>query len=218
MLELLCHGMDEQLCVHVRPCLESAARSLNLAADFDSFEIIADDFHESEEAWLRMVSSGDGADKCMKGMLFCSENAFCTVRRATSTVFPRTQVWDQSPAPDQQVPFDSSRFSQKQADKFIHHELMLAQDLVRGDVVPADIGSDRVEAFSATWAVVIDGRLSRRALPGFSLTERRARFSRLFACAGVLLPGHWNIFQSLWDGGVNNSSEVLASIRLLPRL
>ena len=34
------------------------------------------------------------------------------------------------------------------------------------------------EAFTACWAVTVDGRLARAGLPGFDLPERRRRFSR----------------------------------------
>ncbi len=218
MLDLRCQSMGETLCVHVRPCFESAARSLNLAADFISFEIVADDSPDAEEPWLHLEISGVPDTNQNRGTLFCSENAFYSFQSATSTVFPQTEVWDQARAPQEQVPFDPSLFSLKQTEKFLHHELLMALDLVQKKIIPKEIESHLVESFSAAWAVVVDGRLSRRHLPGFSLAERRARFSRLFACAGVLLPGHWNIFQSLWDGAVDSTEEVLASIRHLPRL
>jgi hypothetical protein len=218
MLQLNCHDMGGNLCAHVRPCLESAAQSLDLAADFISFEIHLEHFPDSEEAWLQLESAADPAESRMKGLLFCSENCFYGSTPSRNTVFPPAEIWDQAPAPAAHAPFDSSRFSQSSAEIFLHHELLMARDLVRREVVPAAIASGQVEAFSAVWAVVIDGRLARMGLPGYSIAERRSRFSRLFACAGVLLPGHWQIFQALWDGGVVTSKEVIASIRLLPRL
>ena len=64
----------------------------------------------------------------------------------------------------------------------------------------------------------VDGRLERSALPGYDQARRRGRFSRLFSSAGILMPGHWQIFQSLWDGGLAGAGEVLAAVRQLPRL
>lgn len=218
MMELLCMGMGGEICTHVRPCLESAAGSLDMAADFISFEIIADDLPGAEEPWLRLEPSNDLVETRVKGILFCSESCFCATRKATSTVFPPVEIWDQAPAPKEHKLFDASCFSQSHTEIFLHHELLLARDIVRGEVLPGEIPTSRVEAFSACWAVVIDGRLARMGLPGYSLAHRRSSFSRLFACSGVLLPSHWQIFQSLWDGGVDNWKDVLASNRHLPSL
>lgn len=217
-MKLLCQGMGEELCVLVRPCLESAAQSLDLAADFVSFEIIADDLPDAAEPWLMLEEVKFPEGKKYKGSLFCSESFYCQSNGATGTVFPPVEVWDQAPAPGLQVRFTADRFSLSRSNEFLHHELLMARDLVRGELQPRAIASGQVVAFSALWAVVIDGRLSRMGLPGYSLAERRSRFSRLFACAGVLLPGHWQIFQSLWDGAVVQWKDVQASIRLLPRL
>ena len=48
--------------------------------------------------------------------------------------------------------------------------------------------------------------------------QRRAQFSRLFSSATVLMPHHWQIFQSLWEGGLEGQREVLAAVRQLPQL
>ena len=218
MLELLCQDMGGKLCASVRPYLESAAKSLDLATDFISLEIRIDDLPDSKEPWLHLVRSGDPAEKRVLGTLFCSESCFCKKAPAVGTVFPTAEVWDQALAPKDGLPFDLNLFSESRTEKFLHHELLLARDLVRGLVVPRAIATGQIEAFSAVWAVVIDGRLERLGLPGYSMTERRSSFSRLFACAGVLLPGHWHIFQSLWDGGIADWKDALASIRLLPTL
>ena len=95
---------------------------------------------------------------------------------------------------------------------------MLAQDLVRDSVSLSSIPVGQIEAFEAAWEVGVDGRLARAGLPGFSLAERRGIFSSLFSSAGVLMPDHWQIFQSLWDGGLTSGRDVLAVIRQLPRL
>ncbi len=217
-MELFCQGMGEELCALVQPCLESAAKSLDLAADFLSFTIVIDDLPDASEPWLRLEKIHKPDRNFIKGTLFCSESFFCSSDHTSGTVFPPVEIWDQAPAPGGAAPFDLARFSSSRTENFLHHELLMARDLVRGEVVPGAIATGQVEAFSALWAICIDGRLSRMGLPGFSQAERRSRFSRLFACAGVLLPDHWQIFQSLWDGGVAQWKDVQASIRLLPRL
>ncbi len=218
MMELICQGMEEDLCNLVLPCLESAAQSLDLAADFLSFTVVGDDFPDAPEPWLRLEESNDPDEPLIIGTLFCGEGFFCRSNGAANAIYPPVEVWDQAPAPGGANPFDKTSFSSSRTEIFLHHELLMAQDLVRGEIAPAAIAAGQVEAFSSLWAVVIDGRLSRMGLPGYSQADRRSRFSRLFACAGVLLPGHWQIFQSLWDGAVTNWKDVLASIRHLPRL
>jgi hypothetical protein len=66
--------------------------------------------------------------------------------------------------------------------------------------------------------VTVDGRLQRAGLPGYDQALRRRRFSRLFSSTGVLLPGHWQIFESLWAGALGGQAEVLEATRRLPRL
>jgi hypothetical protein len=220
-LELLCEGLGGNLCSHILPHLKMAAESLDLAADFFTFKIVLDDLaplSDVDEPWLRLVDPGDPNDKRLAGTLFCSETSFCSNFPLRSGVFPPVEVWDQAPAPGGDGLFESGVFSNTEAALFLHHELLLAQDLARGEVVPATIPSGDIEAFASAWAVVIDGRLARRGLPGYQMAQRRSRFSRLFSSAGVLMPNHWQIFQSLWDGGVSDGKGVLASIRLLPRL
>ncbi len=218
MMELNCKGLEGDLCGHLHPFLESAAKSLDLAADFFSFSIVADDLPDALEPWLHLRPSADPAEARPGGILFCAETCFSRFTPATSTVLPRGEIWDQAPAPRRHVPFDMKYFSEVRTKAFLHHELLLARDLVRGGIVPSALANGQIEAFSAIWAVTVDGRLSRMGLPGYSMAQRRSQFSRLFSGVGVLLPDHWQIFQSLWDGGLVDWKDVLAVIRHLPRL
>ena len=146
MLELLCQDMGGKLCASVRPYLESAAKSLDLATDFISLEIRIDDLPDSKEPWLHLVRSGDPAEKRVLGTLFCSESCFCKKAPAVGTVFPTAEVWDQALAPKDGLPFDLNLFSESRTEKFLHHELLLARDLVRGLVVPRAIATGQIEA------------------------------------------------------------------------
>lgn len=220
-MQLICRELGDDLCALVLPRLEMAARSLDLAADFYLFELVADDIPAvsgHQEPWLRLFESEQRAEKRLAGNMFCAETCFLKPGYSRGAGFPPLEVWDQLPAPRAASAFDAALFSENQTDVFLHHNLMLAEDLARHELVPSAVPAASVEAFTAAWAVVIDGRLSRLGLPGFSMSERRSRFSSLFSCAGVLLPGHWQIFQSLWDGGVVRWKDVLATIRFLPGL
>lgn len=220
-LELSCQGLQQSLADSVHPHLERAIRNLDLASDFKKISVVIDDLPTlagEQDGWLRLERFPCGASSGLAATLFCNESSFCTPVPELGHPWPGTEIWDQAVAPLDGLPFDRSRFSKDRADVFLHHELLLAQDLARGVLLPTAIPSDSVEAFSAAWAVVLDGRLDRLGLPGYGLVARRARFSRLFACAGVLLPGHWQIFQSLWDGGISRWQDVLGSIGDLPPL
>jgi hypothetical protein len=95
---------------------------------------------------------------------------------------------------------------------------LTARDLTRGEVVGRNLPATLAEAFSEAWAVGVDGRLVRRGLPGFPLAERRASFARVFSPGGILLPDHWQVFQSLWDGAISNQKDVVGVLKWLPRL
>ncbi|MCP4293168.1 MAG: hypothetical protein GY780_15195 [bacterium] len=218
MLDLHCKGLFDELCPHLKPLLESAAGSLDLATDFFSISVIADDFPEAEKPWLQLSRSSLDTEKRLEAKLFCSEASFCTLQPLTRSILPASQVWEQAPAPRNTSLFDEASFSSERASAFLHHEWLLARDWARSEIVPSAIPEGQIEAFSESWAVVIDGRLSRLGLPGYSMVERRSQFSGLFSGAGVLLPDHWQIFQSLWDGGITDWHDVLAVLRHLPRL
>jgi len=218
MIDLRCNGLDKELCPLLQPHLESAANSLELAADFFSFSLMIDDFPEASEPWLHLLKSFDPAETRSGAVLFCAESSFTSLNPASGTEMPPVEIWDQAPAPRQNLCFDPGSFSEKRSLAFLHHELFLAQDLVQGRIIPSALANGQIEAFSSTWAVTVDGRLARRGLPGYSMAQRRAQFSRLFSGVGVLLPDHWQIFQSLWDGGLSDWKDVLGAIRHLPRL
>ncbi len=218
MMELNCKGLEGNLCQHLLPFLEAAAGSLDLAADFFSFSIVADDLPDAREPWLHLKKSPDPAETRLGGILFCAETCFSRSTAATTSLYPPAEIWDQAPAPLHHIQFQMDSFSEARTKAFLHHELLLARDLVRGEIVPSALANGQIESFSAIWAVTVDGRLSRLGLPGYSMAERRSQFSYLFSGVGVLLPDHWQIFQSLWDGGLVEWKDVLAVIRHLPRL
>ncbi len=139
-------------------------------------------------------------------------------RPATGTVYPPRAVWE-SPGPGRdEQPLTAAAFSRARADAFLHHHLLWGHDVLGGGLRSFDVPGLLAEAFAACWAVTVDGRLARRELPGYSLTERRGRFSRLFSTGGVLMPGHWEAFQGLWEGLSERPREVVAVARRLPRL
>ena len=209
-------GLEPDLADLLMPRLGPAVRNLDLQRDLAAVEICADDLPGQDTAWFRWERPRGGAKPAL--VVFCHPEVFLQRRHATSTVFPPRPVWEQREAPAGADPMHPADFSLERADQFLHHHLLTARDLVRGQIVPAGIPPRWSAAFAAAWAVTVDGRLDRQALPGYSLTERRGSFSRLFASAGVLMPDHWQIFQSLWDGVLAAQGDVLGAVQVLPRL
>lgn len=208
-----CTACGEVLARELPPLVEGALQALDLAAAVGAVTICADDLPEDGDGWLDIVP-GPGAEP-PRLVLYCAPWAFGDPRRA-----PRSEaaVWERRPVPAGEAPLGEEDFDRAEAAALIHHHLLLAADVLAGRLIPDLVPASLAEAFGAAWAVSIDGRLVRQGLPGYPQARRRARFSRLFSAAGVLMPGHWQIFQSLWDGALPGQGEVLASVRQLPRL
>ena len=213
-----CIGPDPQWCAQLQPLLPGMGQALGLAADFSQVTILADETAEEEACWFRAIPVLEDGVFGPALELYCSTRSFARHQPVQSTVFPSREVWDAQEGVWEGDSFDPLDFSIARAEMFLYHNLLLAQDLVREVVSLSTIPVGQIEAFTATWEVVVDGRLSRAGWPGYSLADRRGKFSRLFSSAGVLMPHHWQIFQSLWDGGLPTGRDVLGIIRQLPRL
>lgn len=213
-----CVGPEPSWCPQLEALLPAAEQALELGLDFFRITICADDSPEEESCWFRMTSPKleDEARKALE--LYCSASSFARMRPAGGTVLPSKQIWDSRAEFWSGEEFDPLDFSVPRAESFLYHNLLLAQDMARGLFSISAIPIGQVEAFEAAWEVVVDGRLARAGLPSYSLADRRGMFSRLFSSAGVLMPDHWHVFQSLWDGGLPSGRDVLAVIRQLPRL
>lgn len=208
-------GFDPALADQVSPFVAEALTGLDLGNALARLTLAGDDLPADDAAWCRLGR----LDRTRVGVeIYCSPQVFLRRRSATSTVFPGTPVWEHRPAPRSEEVFTPADFSGPRTRAFLHHHLLVARDLLRGELDPGSVPPAFGEAFTSAWDVVVDGRLERAGLPGYALTERRGAFSRLFSTAGVLMPGHWGVFHSLWDGGLATQREVTEAIRLLPRL
>lgn len=216
-LKFECVGLAGDLSAALAPLAASAALALDLAEDFSCLRIYGDDLPGDDDAWYRLESPA-GADELPVLSLFCHGNCFNPSARQREAVRPLPQVWEQSPAPRGNAAGVPSDFSRDRAGVFLHHHLLTARDVVRGEVVGRNIPASLAEAFAEAWAVNVDGRLARRGLPGYPLAERRGRFARVFSLAGILLPDHWQVFESLWDGALPDQKDVLEVVKRLPGL
>jgi hypothetical protein len=210
-----CVGLDRSLAETLAPLAESAGLALGLTADFSGLRIYGDDLPGDDTAWFGLEPGPAGLPVLD---LFCHASSFLAEVRPRDAVRPRPQVWEQFPAPVDEACGLPPTFSAERAAVFLHHQLLTARDVVRGEVVGRNLPAAVAEAFAEAWAVHVDGRLARRGLPGYPLAERRGRFARIFSLAGILLPDHWQVFQALWEGALADQQDVLAVVKRLPGL
>ena len=210
-------GLMDDLVVSLTPLADAAAKALDLARDLSSLRICGDDLEGDGDAWYRLLPGG-GGEKLPGLVLYCHAGCFGRLDLAGDSLHPRSAVWELSSASEVASGETGVEFSEERSAIFLHHHLLTARDLVRGDLVGRHLPVGLTEAFTEAWAVGVDGRLSRLGLPGFPPAERRGRFARVFSPAGVLLPDHWQVFESLWDGALSDQKDVLEVVKRLPRL
>jgi len=210
-------GLPADLWPLIRDQLAAALGALDLTAEFGAVRLTADDLPGDDLAWYRLLPAASHGGRPLLEIT-CHVDSFCRLRHLQTTVYPAQAIWDQVDAPLMPQLPDLSSYSADRTDMFLHHHLLTILDLRRGVLRGRDVPSHLLEAFAAAWAVVIDGRLGRRHLPGYGVAERRSRFSRLFSTGGILLPEHWEIFESLWDGALADEAAVIGAVRRLPHL
>ena len=157
--------------------------NLELSRYFARIHLWADESPAEESPWFSFAPvQGEDGDR-RELTLFCSSRSFAPVRNLQgpeSAAGRCGKLMKGAWLPDNELHRD---FDLDQGAKFLHHNLLLARDLVSGEGQLDRVPRELVEGYQAAWEVVIDGRLARLSLPGYSLAERRARFSRLFSSA-----------------------------------
>ncbi len=216
-LQVSCAGMEDDLVGALVPLAEAAAKALGMVRDISGILICGDDMPGDGGPWYRL-QPGSGADELPGLVLFCHGGCFGRQDRAGNSLNPPPAVWELSAVPEVEPEEEEMEFSAERSSIFLHHHLLTARDLVRGEVVGRNLPVGLTEAFTESWAVVVDGRLARQGLPGFPLAERRGRFAQVFSPAGILLPDHWQVFESLWDGALPSQQDVLDVVKRLPGL
>lgn len=216
-LRVKCVGMTPDLSEGLVPLVDSAGRVLDLGENFSEIRIYGDDLPGDDDAWYRLEAP-TGPDELPVLSLFCHGDCFNPSARPLDAVRPSPAIWEQSPAPHEDSSGAPMDFSPERAAMFLHHHLLTAKDVVCGEVVGQNLPAKWAEAFAEAWSVNVDGRLARRGLPGYPLAERRGRFARIFSLAGILLPDHWQVFESLWDGALPSQRDVLEVVKRLPGL
>jgi len=208
-------GVTGELAARIEAAGHEALAQLGEAGPGSPVMICVDGLPGGDFSWYGFEPAGDDGRTFA---LYCSREAFLEAEPLTSALSTGPEIWEQRPAPRFEGDSASRPFAADSAARFLHHHFLFAGDLLGRRVNMATIPPGRGEAFQAGWSVTVDGRLARWGLPGFSLFWRRGIFSRLFAGSAILLPDHWRVFQSLWDGEINTQEAVLKVIRRLPRL
>jgi len=210
-------GLSTSRWDEVRPCLLAALKNLGLDKSFGSVRISADDLPSQGDAWYHLERPLE-AGALATLVVICHPHVFSTHQPLNTTANAEREIWESVTSRDSNESASQFVFSQTRAEAFVHHHLLIVQDILNGELVPEMVPKTLVEAFGSVWSVVVDGRLQRQHLPGYDVAERRGYFSRLFSTAGILLPGHWQLFQAFWDGSITEQEQVLEAIRQLPRL
>jgi len=210
-------NLAENLAASLTPLVASAGQALDLARYVSGIRICADDLPGEDGVWYRLQPGSD-PDQLHVLVLYCHGGCFGPLVRVSDSVYPPREIWEQPPVSGAEPGGAAAVFSAERSAIFLHHHLLTARDLARGEVVGRNLPAGLAEAFAEAWAVGVDGRLARKGLPGFPLAERRSSFAKVFSPAGILLPDHWQVFQSLWDGAISDQKDVLGVLKWLPGL
>lgn len=207
-------GVPAGLWPLVRSILAQALVDLGIAADFVAVSLSVDDMPGCAQAWVHVVPELDG----QRLVLTCHSDVFCHYQPFSEGTMGPVPVWTSPERPEGARLLAEADFSAKRAAMFLYHQLLTVADIRQGSVCGEQIPAGSAEGFGIAWAVTVDGRLQRRSLPGFPLGEVRRGFAGVFAAAGVLMPRHWQIFESLWLGDLAGQDVVLQAVDQLPQL
>ncbi|MFT7698849.1 MAG: hypothetical protein ACI8S7_000665 [Candidatus Krumholzibacteriia bacterium] len=214
---LECIGLSSERWTEVQPHLRTALSNLQLDEKFASVCLSADDLPSDGDAWYRIIRSNTAA-KLPTLMIVCHPGVFGSHQGLATSASPALKSWESIQREDRENTDDLTEFSSVRTEAFLHHHLLVIDDLMTGKVVAEMVPKSLAHGFAMVWSVVVDGRLQRRHLPCYDLADRRGQFSRLFSTAGIILPGHWQLFQAMWDGSITKQQRVLEAVRQLPRV
>ena len=209
-------GLSDPLARKVAEVGETALAAVGGLLASVGLTICVDDQGVVSAPWLGYGDPDATGDRGL--VLYCSRETFFASNPRGLPVGLAPEIWEQRSAPRDPAPPSPQDFSPVPSACFLHHHFLFAEDFLTRTIDPAIVPPALLEGFQEAWAVTVDGRLDSRGLPCFSRAERRGLFSRTFAAAGVLLPSHWGIFGSLWEGGLRTQDQVLGAVRLRPGL
>jgi hypothetical protein len=192
------------------PLVRTAAAQHELSHWLAGVTLAVDDVAADERSWLSIR----GRETLS---LYCHEDLFLRDSAASLTMGPASLPWELGERRDPEREA-SARFSARKAERYLHHQFLAVKDILTGVVRPGEVPRRLAESYQEAWAVTVDGRLRRAAMPGHPVAERRRRFFRTFSATGMLLPQHWDIFHTLWDCNKPTHELLLELSDALPGL
>ena len=194
----------------LQPLVQAVALQHELEDHLPEITLVIDDVAADERSWLTF-REGAGLT------LYCHEDLFLRDSAASLAMRPPSLPWElgERHGEESEPP---AAFSVRKTERYLHHQLLSVKDIIAGIVCPGDVPRGLAEAYQEAWAVTVDGRLRRGALPGHPVAERRRRFFRTFSATGMLLPQHWDIFHTLWDCNHPSHALLLEWATALPGL
>lgn len=214
-MKVLCLPSEHALAAPLEPLARGAAARLDLAEHLDELEICLDDLAGDERVWLAL-GRAPGRPECRRAVIYCHPDDFLKDSLALAGGSMSSLPWQMRPIPPEPG-LDAADLSQRKAERFLFHQILMVRDLCDKTVDPASIPPDLSEAFQEAWSVTVDGRLKRSMLPGYSQAERRRRFFRVFSRGGILLPQHWQVFHTLWEWDRLDQQSLQGLLERLPR-
>jgi len=192
------------------PLARAAEDQHELATWLTGITLVVDDVAADERSWLSIRGRSTLT-------LYCHEDLFLRDSAASLTMGPASLPWElgERRDPESGTP---ARFSVRKAERYLHHQFLAVRDILTGVVRPDDVPRRLTESYQEAWAVTVDGRLRRAAMPGHPVAERRRRFFRTFSATGMLLPQHWDVFHTLWDCNKPSHELLLELAEALPGL
>ena len=192
------------------PQVRAAATQHELEQWLTEITLVVDDVAADERSWLGI------RDRSVLN-LYCHEILFLRDSAASLTMGPAALPWELGERPDPETT-PPATFSARKAERYLHHQFLAVRDILTGVVRPEEVPRRLAESYQEAWAVTVDGRLRRGAMPGHPVAERRRRFFRTFSVTGMLLPQHWDIFHTLWECNKPTHELLMELAEALPGL
>ena len=152
-LQVSCVGLADGLAAELIPLAESAGLALELASHVSGIRICGDDLPGEGGFWCRL-EPGSRPDELPVLVLFCHGGCFGLRKPFSDSVYPPRAVWEQSPAPVEEFDGDDAGFSGERSAVFLHHHLLTARDIIRGDLMGRKLSAAQAEAARLTWMLL----------------------------------------------------------------
>ncbi|MBU1072109.1 hypothetical protein KKG45_02585, partial [bacterium] len=140
------------------PLARAASAQHELWRWLTEIALIVDDVAADERSWLGICDRTELN-------LYCHEDLFLRDSAASLTMRPASLPWELGERRDPD-PVTPAAFSARKAERYLHHQFLAVKDILAGVVRPEEVPRKLAESYQEAWAVTVDGRLRRAAMPG----------------------------------------------------